>query len=181
MRERADKDMGFEIIFKENYSRLYYHALSFLNDEESARDAVNDAFEILWSRYEQLEFSTPVTPLLYTLVRNSCINHLRRLKAQERFSSEVLWTTDEAEEEYDARDEELMERLRDSIERLPEQMKVVFKKCFLDGRKYQEAADELDISVNTVKTHVRKALRMLRGEFSAEQLILYVSLYKSSM
>ena len=181
MRERADKDMGFEIIFKESYSRLYYHALSFLNDEESARDAVNDAFEILWSRYEQLEFSTPVTPLLYTLVRNSCINHLRRLKAQERFSSEVLWTTDEAEEEYDARDEELMERLCDSIERLPEQMKVVFKKCFLDGRKYQEAADELDISVNTVKTHVRKALRMLRCEFSAEQLILYVSLYKSSM
>ena len=82
---------------------------------------------------------------------------------------------------YGIRNMPLMERLCDSIERLPEQMKVVFKKCFLDGRKYQEAADELDISVNTVKTHVRKALRMLRCEFSAEQLILYVSLYKSSM
>lgn len=38
----------FEQLFRENYVRLYYHALSFLNDEETAKDTVNDVFEKVW-------------------------------------------------------------------------------------------------------------------------------------
>ena len=51
----------------------------------------------------------------------------------------------------------MIERLRQSVENLPGQTKVVFRMCFLDGKKYQEAADELMISINTVKTHINKA------------------------
>ena len=68
----------------------------------------------------------------------------------------------------------MIERLRQSVENLPGQTKVVFRMCFLDGKKYQEAADELMISINTVKTHINKALRLLREEYSDYSLLLII-------
>lgn len=47
----------FEQLFRENYVRLYYHALSFLNDEKTAKDTVNDVFEKVWMNFEKIERS----------------------------------------------------------------------------------------------------------------------------
>lgn len=49
-----------------------------------------------------------------------------------------------------------------SIELLPLQTRKVFNECFLKGRKYKDVAEELQISVNTVKTHITRALQFLR-------------------
>ena len=43
-----DKKRYFEQLFRENYTRLYYYALSFLNDSELARDVVSNVFEAVW-------------------------------------------------------------------------------------------------------------------------------------
>lgn len=56
------------------------------------------------------------------------------------------------------------------IERLPEQRKQIFKMCFFDGLRYQQVAAKLNISVNTVKTQMGRALTELKA--SADELIL---------
>ena len=175
MIESVDYKRIFEQLFRENYARLYYHAFSFLNDEETAKDIVNDVFERVWVNFEKVEFSTSIVPLLYTLVRNRCVSYIRHRRVRERFAKEMLQEEVCVNEEY-MEYEMLIEKLRYSVEQLPGQTKVVFKKCFLDGRKYQEAADELSISINTVKTHINKALKILRGRFSGEEVILVVFL-----
>ena len=78
----------FEQLFRENYIRLCYHACSFLNDDEAAKDVVNDVFEKVWINFEKIERSQPVLPLLYTLVRNRCVSLLRHKKVKERFDQE---------------------------------------------------------------------------------------------
>lgn len=161
----------FEQLFRENYIRLCYHAYSFLNDEEAAKDAVNDVFEKVWVNFEKIERTQSVLPLLYTLVRNHCVSLLRHKKVRERFNQE-LRLKDEATDEGYMEYELLIERLRQSVEKLPGQTKVVFRMCFLDGKKYQETADVLAISINTVKTHINKALRILREEYSDYSLLL---------
>ena len=45
---------------------------------------------------------------------------------------------------------------------------------FSRREKYQEAADDLGISINTVKTHVNKALRILREEFTEDYILLFI-------
>ncbi len=175
MIESVDYKRIFEQLFRENYARLYYHAYSFLNDEESAKDVVNDVFERVWINFEKVEFSTSILPLLYTLVRNRCVSYIRHRRVQERFTKEMLQEEEKVDEEY-MEYELLIEKLRHSVEQLPGQTKVVFKKCFLDGRKYQEAADELNISINTVKTHINKALKLLRSRFAGDEIILIVFL-----
>ncbi|MBC5621148.1 MULTISPECIES: RNA polymerase sigma-70 factor [Butyricimonas] len=163
----------FEQLFRENYIRLCYHAYSFLNDEEAAKDAVNDVFEKVWVNFEKIERTQSVLPLLYTLVRNHCVSLLRHKKVRERFNQE-LRLKDEATDEGYMEYELLIERLRQSVEKLPGQTKVVFRMCFLDGKKYQETADALAISINTVKTHINKALRILREEYSDYSLLLVI-------
>lgn len=163
----------FEQLFRENYARLCYHAFSFLNDEEDSRDAVNDVFEKVWMNFEKIEQTQSLVPFLYTLVRNHCVSLLRHKKVKERFTKESRLKEEAAIEEY-MEYELLLERLYGSIEKLPAQTKVVFRKCFLDGKKYQEAADELSISINTVKTHINKALQVLREEYSDTSLMLMI-------
>lgn len=163
----------FGQLFRENYIRLCYHACSFLNDEESAKDVVNDVFEKVWINFGKIKRSQPILPLLYTLVRNRCVSLLRHEKVKERFGQEWRWKDEAMDEEY-MEYELLIERLRQSVENLPGQTKVVFRMCFLDGKKYQEAADALAISINTVKTHINKALRILREEYSDHSLLLLI-------
>lgn len=163
----------FEQLFRENYIRLCYHACSFLNDDEAAKDVVNDIFEKVWINFEKIERSQPVLPLLYTLVRNRCVSLLRHKKVKERFDQEWRLKEEAIDEGY-MEYELMIERLRQSVENLPGQTKVVFRMCFLDGKKYQEAADELMISINTVKTHINKALRLLREEYSDYSLLLII-------
>ena len=98
---------------------------------------------------------------------------LRHKKVRERFNQE-LRLKDEATDEGYMEYELLIERLRQSVEKLPRQTKVVFRMCFLDGKKYQETADALAISINTVKTHINKALRILREEYSDYSLLLVI-------
>ena len=156
---------------------MCYHAFSFLNDEEDARDAVNDVFEKVWLNFEKIEQSKSLVPFLYALVRNHCVSLLRHKKVKERFTNESRLKEEVMGEEY-IEYELLIERLYGSIEKLPEQTKVVFRKCFLDGKKYQEAADELSISKNTVKTHINKALQILREEYSDTSFLLMIFLHK---
>ena len=47
--------------------------------------------------------------------------------------------------------------------------------CFLEGKRYKEIADLLDISVNTVKTHISAGLKVLRDEFPPSLLLLFFS------
>lgn len=166
----------FEQIFRENYTRLYYHALNFLNDSENARDVVNDVFEYVWTHYDQFEFTTSITPLLYTLVRNQAINLVRHHKVEAKYQQKALQEFHFSDDDY-SEYEELIQRLQIAISGLPPQTQTVFKACFLESKKYAEVGAELNISVNTVKTHITKALRILRNEFPDDALVL-LFLYK---
>jgi RNA polymerase sigma-70 factor (family 1) len=163
MKFREKKE--FERLFKDNYNRLYYYALNIIHSSENAKDIVSDAFHYLWEHYEEVDESLSVLSLLYTSVRNRCVDHLRHLDVRDRYGEYIMneairWT----ENEYDEYDEQMV-RVINSIEKLPPQTKAVFKKCFLEGKKYAEVSKEMSISINTVKTHIMKALKLLRYEF----------------
>ena len=173
MIELVEHRDAFECLFRENYTRLFYHAFSFLNDEEEAKDVVNDVFERVWMNFEKLEFSSSLVPLLYTLVRNRCVSLIRHKKVKERFSREIEVELEDHEEES-VEYEMQIEKLRHLIELLPAQTKNVFKKCFLEGKKYQEAADDLGISINTVKTQV---ISIKRRGFCGRNLLKIIFCY----
>ena len=55
-----EKRDTFELLYKTHYKELYIHALSFVRDEEEAKDIVTDVYEYVWKNFEKLDRCRPV-------------------------------------------------------------------------------------------------------------------------
>ena len=79
----------FEELFKANYSKLYYVALDWVEDAESAKDLVNDLFAELWKQYERLQHED-VEAYLFQSLRNRCINYLKHQRVEQEYRERML-------------------------------------------------------------------------------------------
>ncbi len=163
MKRKTEKERDYEILFKTHYKQLFYYALRYVNDTESAADITNDVFCYYWEKYDQLDLGASPLPFLYTLIRNYCVNHLRKKEAEQKKLNLLLLSdlcTDSIVETI--RQEQKIKRIMDNIRQLPPQTHNIFNECFMKGRTYKDVADENQISINTVKTHIKRALSLLR-------------------
>ena len=165
-----------EELFKENYNSLYYHAYSFINDQELAKDIVNDVFEEVWKKRDKIDISYSPKSFLYSMVKNKCINHLRHQEVEKKYMSRAMHSSeyDDDYKDYDP----ILEKIMKAIEQLPPQARTVFKKCFIENLTYKEAAEELEVSVNTVKTHVANSLKRLRQDLDRDLLLFFLHFQK---
>ena len=65
------------VIYREHGKKLYIHAYNLLNDEESAKDVVNDVFCSVLESSERLTTEEDLLPLFFVMVRNRCIDQIR--------------------------------------------------------------------------------------------------------
>lgn len=161
-------------MFRSEYQDLTRFTYSYVNDEEAAKDIVHNAFLILWRNWERLDLSRSLRPWLMTLCRNGALNYLKHLRVvseNERALSEYL-CYEEDSEEYERR----LEQVREKMEHLGERQREVLLKCFVEGKKYKEVAEELGISINSVKTHISRGLSRLREELSDEMILFLIFL-----
>ncbi|WP_421920437.1 RNA polymerase sigma-70 factor [Marinifilum sp.] len=167
---------NFEQLFKENYNSLYYYAYSIVNDNELAKDLVNDSYEEIWNRRNKLDISYSLLSFLYRVVKNKCINHLRKQDVEQKYLDRAKQFLEESDEykDYDL----IMADIMKAIEQLPEQGRKVFTKCFIENLSYKEAAKDLNLSVNTIKTHVKNSLKRLRNDLDKDSLLLFFYLRK---
>lgn len=156
----------FEKLFRENYTRLYFYASNFINDQACAEDIVEDTFSYLWENYEAIVKDSSPVPLLYSLVHNRCIDHLRHLEVRNKYETTLLQSPEIWEDDDDdqTKHQERIDQVMIAVEELPPQTRKVFESCFLQGKKYKEVGEELNITINTVKTHISRALAYIRGK-----------------
>ena len=174
--QQGDK-YAFEYFFKTYVDMLYAYAIGFCRDEDVAEDLVQEAFVRFWTMREKLSYSESIYGYLQRTVRNICINRKEREKVEEKYRCEVLNT---GKEEFDWNDDDALEELRqqllDAIDRLPEKCREIFVLSCVEGLKYQEVADQLDVSINTVKTQVRFGYKKLRSDLNLPEKTLMVIL-----
>lgn len=164
----------FESCFKQYFKPLCFYAMSFVRDDEVAKDIVHDVFLLVWRHRLKIDFSQPMFPYFLSLTRNCSLNYLAHLKVKSRhevFRSGVQeWSREPDYGEH----EELIRNIIERIDHLPGRCAEVMRLCFVECKKYKEVADLLDISVNTVKTHVSAGLKILRNEFPASLLFIFL-------
>jgi len=164
MLRKSTREREFELLFKDNYNRLYAYAQIIIDRQEEARDIVSGVFTDLWAHYDTVDTTKPLTPLLYKLVYNKCVDYLRHQKAA--FSYLEFLKREEGPMnsydllEYDDRLEKAIEAMND----LPPRARDVFHKCVMEDRTYKEVADEMHVSINTIKTQMLRALKILRSK-----------------
>ena len=115
-----EKRDTFEFLYKTHYKELYVHALSFVRDEEEAKDIVTDVYEYVWKNFEKLDSSVSLRPFLYSLVRSRSLDFLRKEKTKEKFLAYKKTFPEEEEEyvEYEQLIEKVMHILKICLNRL---------------------------------------------------------------
>ncbi len=150
----------FEVVYKQYFSSLVGFAFQYVESSEIAEDVVQDVFGKIWNQSEAIDIRTNVKSYLFGAVRNACLNHLRHERVKqvhvERNSGEDAEVVDFMEMD------ELQELIQHTLDQLPEKRRQVFELSRFEGKKYQEIAEELEISIKTVETQMSRALRTLR-------------------
>ena len=102
------------------------------------------------------------------MVKNQAFLFLREYK--KRHNMQVSFSQESETTHYDITDESTkeIELLYQTIDKLPEKCRQVFLMACLNDKTYQEIADELGTSINTVKTQMKTALKFLRENLQEE-------------
>jgi RNA polymerase sigma-70 factor (ECF subfamily) len=161
---------AFELLYKSNFSALCLYAYGIVRDYEIVKEIVNDVFLKIWQKREELEIRYEIKSYLLRCVHNGCCNYLKSKSASGW--SKLKEMNDNMEEIIGTNEDGLLEIMsyRDvekdvtrSIEELPPQCREIFHLSRFDLFTYQEISEKLNISVNTVKTQISRALVQLRG------------------
>ncbi len=152
----------FSDFFIENYKTACLIALRYIKDYNLAEDLVQDVFIMLWEKKEDLQVHTNLSNYLYTAVKNHSINVVQRNKTSTTSLSGLLIDFAEEEATNNFTQEELAVKVYKAIQELPQACQNVFRLAYEQNYTYQEIADTLLISKNTVKTQMGIAYKQLR-------------------
>ncbi|KQC02049.1 RNA polymerase sigma factor [Pedobacter sp. Hv1] len=175
--------LAFNLLFK--HYHIYVHSFSrkITHSDNLAVEIVQDIFLKIWLGREKLGHIDSFGAYLNRLVRNHCFNVLRQL-AQETKSSAIhlKFATDvdhSTVQQLDYKETESI--LNEAIEMLSPQQRMVYMLCHQQGHKYEEAAEKMNISHQTVHAYMKDALRKIREHFkkhSVEYSLFITVLFK---
>lgn len=177
---------AFEELFKQVFPRLLGYCKLFVHDQSQANDLVQECFIKLWEKHTTIKASQSVESLLFVMLRNRCLNHLRDQKIHS--SEKSFYTLEESElqhlfqldflgREEITLEEQLIAAIRQSVDKLPEKRKMVFIKSKIEGKKNKEVAEEMDISVKAVEKHLSQAKEQIRQEMLLKFPLLSVLIF----
>jgi RNA polymerase sigma-70 factor (ECF subfamily) len=172
---------GLQTLFAQFYAPLCLFAERLLHDRPAAEDIVADTFLKLWNRHADFDSLQNVKAFLYITTRNASLNLLKRMQREKLSQKQLAYLSGEREGfvlEEIIRHEVLREISRE-IEKLPGQCRRIFKMSFFEGKKNQEIATLLAISVHTVKNQKARAIQLLRVKLPDRNLVAVLIWYIS--
>jgi RNA polymerase sigma-70 factor, ECF subfamily len=163
---KARDKSAFDHLFRLYYIKLRNYAFHITGDIHVAEDIVQTLFFNLWIKPQLLENIKSVEAYLRTSIYNRSISYLKeKQKSNSEFIDlESLYLEILGYQNDQFAEKELSLAIANSLEKLPEQCRLVFKLSRSFGMKNAEIANYLNISIKGVEKHITKALFFLRNE-----------------
>lgn len=154
---------AFAEIYERYFGLLYLHAANRLKEKDEAKDLVQELFFNLWTSGSSLQLKTNLSNYLYTCVKNAVLNVIAHKHVEQKYIQAIdLDTQVEACTDYWVREKQLADIIEKEIDALPPRMKQVFLLSRKANMTYIEIAERLDLTEQSVRSHVKNALRVLR-------------------
>lgn len=188
--ERINKgeEKAFEVLYNSYFVYLCACANSYIFNPVEAQDIVNETFAKIWYRRGELSF--PIHAYLIRAIQNGCLNYLRSLHSRERIIDEYREALLEYQEEFCASEcsplqemelADLEKSVQNIVSSLPDKCRFIFEQYLYSNLTPQEIADKNNISVNTVRVHVKNAMDKIREKVGSRVGILLFFFSKKRM
>lgn len=172
----GDPEAALETMFRAHSLAMCRYANGILNDQDEAKEMVQQVFIELWEKRNQIEIRVSLRSYLYRSVHNRCLN---AIKAKKKFNHDIEMhdlkmysASSDAALKY----RELKEKTERAISSLPPQCERIFRMSREEHLKYAEIAQLLELSVKTVENQMGKALKQLRAALQDYLILVLIFL-----
>lgn len=152
------------------YSReMYFFAMGLVNDRQIAEDAIQESFLYIWNHRQKLDPEREIGGYLRESIKNYILNYFRhqkvRLRHEEEIIREQLFLNEECPDIT-----EQVQLIREVINTLPENCRKIFIMTVIEGYAYTKVAEQMNVSINTVKSQVRIAYHKIRTTLDDKEI-----------
>ncbi len=152
-------------IVKEWANNVFRFALKTINDAEEAKDVVQQAFEVLWTRHESIDFDKGKS-YLFTVAHRRCMDYYRRAKPREiEQVPEIITHNDQSKNEWRA-------YLQEALKILDRQSKQLVLLKDYEGYSYQEIGEITGLNESQVKVYLHRARKLLKNYLIQKKQLL---------
>ena len=152
---------AYEHLYQRYFKALVIFAMKMLNDEEQCEDIVQDVIIALWQKESSFQSLEQFEAYLYNSVKNKIINEIRHGIEKDKYTDYAKNTTSELDSDDAQITEDLYAQLFHAIDQLPEKQQQVILMA-MEGKSNADMAEAMGLSIETIKTHRKLALRKLR-------------------
>lgn len=164
---KSGNTSAYKYLFEKYYTLLSAHALYLLGDEMEAEDTVQNLFIEIWDRKLYTYINSSLKSYLQKAIHNRCLNIIQKRKVVQRKLDQYVYTLNEIAEINLPERYVAENSLTLILDALPSQQYLAFNLVHLEDRKYKDAAEEMGISINSLKTHLKLAVRGLKKRLIA--------------
>lgn len=161
---KAGRECAFDYIFRKYFRSLCAQAYSYVNDYDQAQSLVQECFIKLWESRDSVDKIKSLSSYLAFMVRNKCIDYIRKDKSLRLLHEKVVENTDSIGSDDHLLASEFEENLIIALATLPERSRLAFEYSRFENLTYKEIAKEMEISVKGVEALISRALKSLCAE-----------------
>lgn len=159
------KESIFADFFKNHAKALRNYLLYKFGNQDQAEDMTQEAFIKLWQNCKDVPLEKAKS-YVYTIANNSSLNVIAHEKVKLNYQkSNSMNDRSNESPEFILEENQFKDQLLSAIDKLNETQRVAFLMHRIDGKKYAQIAEELEISVKAVEKRIHLALLELRKEF----------------
>lgn len=166
--------------FTEIYDRykdiLHNYAYRWLQDRDAVKDTIQEIFTSIWTKRDNLVFNQNLSGYLYTSVRNGILRKIQQDKMAAAYRSSLQTYIDRGESitDHKVRESQLKAIIEKEINALPKKMKEVFELSRNAQLSHAEIAEKLGITEQSVRSHIKNALKILRRRLGVLVFIYFL-------
>ncbi|MCB0742854.1 MAG: sigma-70 family RNA polymerase sigma factor [Ignavibacteriae bacterium] len=169
-------DTKYNFLVQHFKSRIYNYSIYLLKNKMDAEDVTQEVLIRIWKNLGSFNILAAKTWIMKT-THNLCLDYLRKRKAE---FTKNPYSIDDISDFIESRDNEnpmittenkfTDEKIKNTIKQLPDNLKSVFVLYEINGLKYKEISESLEIPINTVKVYLMRARKQLQSDLKKLRL-----------
>ena len=175
----ADFSYDISLLYSQYYRPLCYFAEGLVGSAQTAEDLATDTFIKLLKKPVHFESGPNLKSYLYTVTKNACLDHLRKIKRRDNIHADILNRADSSNPdasnftnaEHQMIRAEVLQTIYLAIEKLPVKYRQIVELSLLYGKKNEEIAADLNMAPQTIRNRKSEGYKILRVALRNQELL----------